>query len=230
MSSMPCEEATPLLALDALDALESEQAQALHDHLASCTRCAASHAELRSARAALAADEVATAPLPELDLAAWRRSERPVARLTLSSPLPSPLSLRRAAAAALLLLAALAAGALGARLVTPSAPIGAAPLAAGVGRDRSRELDRDAAAPLAAANFDSLAGAIVLLEERLAAFEQRHVRDLLRLAEVVDRQQAQRDRAIAAELATLVKSTGFELASAHEAVAQLALQVQPIDR
>ncbi|MBL8841234.1 MAG: hypothetical protein JNL90_06845 [Planctomycetes bacterium] len=226
MNAMPCEEATPLLALAALDALEPEAARALDDHLASCARCAASHAELRAVRAALAADEVATAPPPELDLDAWRRSERPVVGGPRSSPRSSPLPLRRAAAAALLLLAALAAGALGARLAAPTTPIAAAPLAGDVGRD----LDRDTAAPLAAANFDSLAGAIVLLEERLTAFEQRHVRDLLRLAEVVDRQQAQRDRAIAAEFATLVKSTGFELASAHEAVAQLALQVQPIAR
>lgn len=228
MSAMPCDEATPLLALAALDALEPELAQALHDHLASCARCAASHAELRSVRAALAADEVAMAPPPELDLAAWRRSERPVMSRPLALPLRLPL--RRVAAAALLLLAALAAGALGARLATPSARDGAAPLADDVGRDLDRARDRDAAAPFAAASFDSLAGAIVLLEERLTAFEQRHVRDLLRLAEVVDRQQAHRDRAIAAEFATLVKSTGFELASAHEAVAQLALQVQPIDR
>ncbi len=212
---MNCEEAHPLLALQALDALEAfdpATLRAFEDHLSRCERCAARVTELAQARAELDVDTLAPTALPKLDLEGWRAAERRRPQL------PSrPRSLPRAAAAALLLAAATGAGALAARFTTPGAI--APPNVA-----NSTE-----AAPAWSPSPESLAQAIVTLEERLAAAEQRHVQDLLTLARSIDRQQARRDHDIAVEFATLVRATGASLATTHDAVAQLAEQVAPLE-
>jgi hypothetical protein len=112
----------------------------------------------------------------------------------------------RAAAAAALLLLALGAGFGGGRLAR----------AAPAGEDAA-----DAVPPAV------LAQALVALDERLATLEARHDRDLLALAQAVDRQQSRRDEGVAQQLDQLARSSRAQFLITRDALDDVARLVQP---
>lgn len=197
---MNCEEAAPRLALAALRiGGEAGEAQALASHLAVCARCRERRLELERARGAL--DAVAVAPPPQLEIERGPAAAHP--------PAAAP---RRRAAGFLPLAAALVAGASSGWLAA-----------------HARAPEPSIATPAVASpasfapTLDSLATALLLVEERLGALEERHARDLVALARSIDAEQARRDRDVAAELATFVRATDLEFARARQAVERLAL-------
>lgn len=201
---MNCDEALPLLPLAALAALEDALDREVAEHSRECERCGANLAELRRARAALDGLPVPHAPPTDLDVLFAATARRPA----LLRATPGTRPTWRAAAAAALLLAALGAGFLGARLAESAATAPSAD-----------------ARPLAAADGERLARAFLVLDDRLAALEQRHQRDLLELARAIDTTQAQRERAFSEQLTSLASLTGRELQQARHAVFVLSTQL-----
>ena len=203
---MSCERTLPLLPLVALDSADAADRTAALDHVAGCARCAEALRELEAARAALASFTVDEAPAT--DAAAIRadaEDEAPLSAPRLAAT-PRRFSGFAKAAAALLVGAA----ALGFALLHGDLTIerGAATLRIAW---RAPAPAQDGIAPApdveGAATPEYLAAAIDELARHLSALETRHERELLLLAEAVDRQQSSRDRGVESRFHSLEQQT-----------------------
>jgi anti-sigma factor RsiW len=204
---MNCDELSALLPLIALDELEPARGDEANAHLATCEHCRDRLATVERTRALLDAAAVPEfAPLAGADVRAAARDATTVRPFELGS-------WRRAAAAALLLVSAGGSGFLGGRLATPAAPPTHGPI---VRREPTAE-----PAESAMTNA-SVVRVLLTLDERIAALEQRHERDLLELAQAVDRQQTRRDRGLAQQIESLEQQTRVELVSTRSALDEVA--------
>jgi hypothetical protein len=200
---MSCERILPLLPLLALESADSDEARAAKGHVAECERCAAALRELVAARAAL--DALSVADSPATDAAEIRATTTAgTAAPALAAPALRrlPRWIGRAAAAALLLAAAGFAWTHG----SVTLERGAATLRVAWGeKERApgseRDLREDSVEPAAVATF------LDELERRVDQLERRHERDLLLLAQSVDRQQESHDRTVAERIDSLEEAT-----------------------
>ena len=205
---MDCREAAPRIALAALDALDGDDAVAMASHVAACERCAEELRSLRQTRGALAAATVATAPPLDVDAVMAAGTEPRAAPAVPRLVSPSRLALRRVAAAAAWLGVAALSGWLGGA-ARPGAPAASDALVSGP-------------------TVETLARGLLLLDDRLTSLETNHSRDLLLLAQSIDRAQERRDRGVAEQLETLALETGRELAAARHAVFTISRQLPAV--
>jgi hypothetical protein len=201
---MSCERTLPLLPLIALDAADAADRTAALDHVAGCGRCAAALRDLEAARAALSSFTVEEAPATE---AAAIREEPATARDE-AGRAAGPLRFARSwKAAAALLVVSLALGFawLHGELTVER---GAATLRI-AWRSPAPAEDRIAAPAetAGAATPEALAAAISELARQMNALEARHERELLLLAETVDRQQRTRDLGVERRMHSLEQQT-----------------------
>ncbi len=199
----------PLLVLREPGDFQDDEAR---DHLRTCERCRARLTELERTRGAL--DLVAVADLPPLSGAQIR--------LAASRARPTTSVWRRAAAAAALALLSTGAGFVGGRFAPTS--LASASLAS----DAASGTESEAAVPPDATPFPSaVVQALASFDERLAALELRHERDLVALAQAVDRQQLRCDAGVTRRLDSLAQATRAELAFTRGALDDVARLVQP---
>ena len=198
---MSCDRILPLLPLLALEAVDSDETRAARGHVSGCERCAAALRELTATRAAL--DAFTVADSPATDAAEIRAA-------FVAGPARTPPAGRGRlhgfwkAAAAVLVVGAAAGFAWTHGSVTLDR--GAATLRLAWGANRGtpgaelREHE-DSIEPAAVATV------LDELERRVDLLERRHERDLLLLAQTVDRQQESRERGVAARIASLEEAT-----------------------
>jgi hypothetical protein len=203
---MSCERTLPLLPLVALDSADAADRTAALDHVAGCARCAEALRELEAARAALASFTVEEAPatdaaaiLAEAGDDALRGDPRPAAPPRRFS------GFAKAAAALLVGAAALGIAFLHGELTVEQ---GGATLRI-AWRAPAPAQDGLAPAPDAAASVtpEYLAAALDELARHLSDLETRHERELLLLADAVDRQQRSRDRGVDRRFHSLEQQT-----------------------
>jgi len=202
---MDCREAAPRIALAALDALDGDDAAALSRHVATCESCAAELRSLRQTRGELAAATVAAAPPLDIDAVMAAGAEHRVAAAAPRLVAPRRFALRRVAAAA--------------------AWLGVAALSGWLGSAARRTDPPTIEAAMSGPTAETLARGLLLLDDRLTALETNHSRDLLLLAQSIDRAQEQRDRGVAEQIETLAFQTGRELAAARHAVFTISQQL-----
>ena len=204
---MSCERTLPLLPLVALDVADAADRTAALDHVAGCARCAEALRELEAARAALASFTVEEAPATDAAMIrAGAEGETPLAAPRLAAPPRRFFGLAKAAAALLVGAAALGVAFLHGELTVER---GAATLRI-AWRASAPARAEDGIAPAAdaaAATPEYLAAAIDELARHLSALETRHERELLLLAEAVDRQQRSRDRGVESRFHSLEQQT-----------------------
>jgi len=203
---MSCERTLPLLPLVALDVADAADRTAALDHVAGCARCAEALRELEAALAALASFTVEEAPATDAAMIrAGAEGETPLAAPRLAAPLRRFSGLAKAAAALLVGAAALGVAFLHGELTVER---GAATLRIAW---RAPAPAQDGLAPVpdaaGAATPEYLAAAIDELARHLSALETRHERELLLLAEAVDRQQRSRDRGVESRFHSLEQQT-----------------------
>jgi len=200
---MSCERTLPLLPLVALDTADAADRTAALDHVAGCGRCAAALRDLEAARAALSSFTVEETPATE---AAAIRVEPATARAGAGRAAGRPRIARFGKVAALLVVSlALGFAWLHGELTLER---GAATLRI-AWRSPAPAEDRLAAPAEVAggATPEALAAAIDELARQLNALDARHQRDLLLLAETVDRQQRTRDRGVERRMHSLEQQT-----------------------
>lgn len=199
---MSCERILPLLPLLALESADADEARAIAGHVNGCERCAAALRELVAARAAL--DALTVADSPATDAAEIRAAFVPDAapRAGVARIRP-PRQLWKAAAAALLV----AAGAAFAwthgsiTLDRGSATLRIAWGAQEAASGADRGLDKEAVDPAL------VAFGLANLERRVDDLQRRHDRDLMLLAQSVDRQQESHARGIDQRIQSLEEAT-----------------------
>lgn len=203
---MSCERTLPLLPLVALDSADAADRTAALEHVAGCARCAEALRELGAARAALASFTVEDAPATDaVAIRAEAADDAPHAAPRVAAP-PRRFSRLAKAAAALLVGAA----ALGVALLHGDLTVeqGAATLRIAWRAPAPPAQDRVAPpADESAPTPEYLAAALDELARHLSALETRHERELLLLAEAVDRQQRSRDRGVDRRFHSLEQQT-----------------------
>jgi len=202
----------PRLALDDLDPVRDREARV---HLAACESCRSRLDGLVRARAAL--DLVTVPDAPPLTGAHVRAAAGAASQAESSRP-RSFLPRRAAAAAAFVALSAtvsLAAGYAGGSLARTPAEGGQEPAVAGDALVTTVEF----------------ADAVLALDARLASLEERHERDLLALAQAVDRQVLRRDRGVAEQFDAFAKAaqaTQAQIIDTRGAIDDLVWWIQPV--
>jgi hypothetical protein len=192
---MSCERTLPLLPLVALDSADAADRTAVLDHVAGCASCAEALRELEAARASLASFTVEEAPATDaVAIRAEADDDAPPVAPRLAAPPRRFSGFAKAAAALLVGAAALGFAFLHGELTVEQ---GGATLRI-AWRAPAPVQDGLAPAPDAATSVtpEYLAAALDELARHLSDLETRHERELLLLADAVDRQQRQRDRGV----------------------------------
>jgi len=201
---MSCERTLPLLPLVALETADAADRTAALDHVAGCARCAAALRELEAARVALSSFTVEEAPATEA--AAIRAEPQEVGDGPRRGAARPRFSGFAKAAAALLVVG------LGFAWLRGEITIerGAATLRI-AWRSPEKTPAEDGLAPGAvtggATTTEELAAAVDELARHLSVLEAQHERDLLLLADTVDRQQQTRDRGVDRRMHSLEQQT-----------------------
>jgi hypothetical protein len=198
---MSCERILPLLPLLALDAADSDETRAARGHVSGCERCGAALRELEATRANL--DAFTVADSPATDAAEIR------AAFVADPARAGPAARRRLhwtwkAAAAALLVGATAGFAWTHGSVTLDRGAATLRLAWGA-NERAPGLDLDERED--SIEPEAVATVLVELERRVDQLERRHERDLLLLAQTVDRQQESRERGVSRRIDSLEEAT-----------------------
>jgi len=198
---MSCERILPLLPLLALDADDSDETRAARGHVNECERCSAALRELESTRADLDAFTVADSPATD---AAEIRAAFVPGHASVAPAGRGRLRWLWKAAAAALVVGATAGFAWTHGSVTLERGTATLRVAWGANeRAPGSALDEreDSIEP------EAVATVLVELERRVDQLERRHERDLLLLAQTVDRQQESRERGVSQRIDSLEEAT-----------------------